>query len=1030
MLEIGTRCFVVILLLCLIWAPASAGRDGGGYYNAKRVSNLRANVARYDWAARQRDGVVAGAQRWLKMSDEELWRLIPCQNLPRCIDVTMTTRKGGNFRMGCLVCGDKIFKFGNYPYKVDPLGRPWKIQCPSCGTIFPTNDFGKFYESAIDEHGCFDRDKGDKSLLFNTEHPDPNDPLHKWGVDDGWGFIDKDGHEHRFIAYYTWQLWRQVRGALSSLANAYLYTGDPVYAHKAGVMLDRIADVYPDMDWAPYGERGWFHSDGGSRRGKIEGRIWETGVIRTFAQCYDMVAEGLDDSPELLEFLAGKAQEYDLPGPKGTVEDLYSNIEEGILRCGAEAIMSQQIQGNHGSHESAMAQVAMAFGRDPEMTQWLDWIFAADGGYMPATIVGAIDRDGVGSEGAPSYSLGWARAIGGLADMLADFKPYTKHDIYRDFPQFKKTFTAGYNLVVLGLSTPNIGDCGSTGSMGKIAADPNFIARGYRYLRDPSIALAAYRANGNSGEGLQRSIFDADPDAIAKEIAEIGERAGPTTQEGGFNRAGYGLMSLERGQGAEGTALWMMYGRSFGHGHHDRLNLGIYGFGLKLSPDLGYPEFASRWPKRGEWTDNTISHNTVIVDGQQQTANWGGHPVFFKRLPGLSAGEVRSANVYKQCDVYARTIALVSVNATDAYCFDVFRVRGGSDHLLSFHATPGEPEVMNLSLAKQDGGTYAGPQVEFGKRQSDEVPLGFSWLYDVERDNAPMPSWTVDWHVPDGYRGARAADSIHLRYHHLTQEDEVALAHGDPPQNKPGNPRRLRYVLARHQGDEGLTSTFVSLYEPYREQPLISSVQRLAAGEDTEGFEGVALRIELADGATDYLLSCTGGAPIEIPEGPAFEGRLAFLRLRDGVVERAALIAGTTLSLGDFKLSLDEPAFTGNVVRMDKDMKEDGRIWVDIALPTDGTLIGQEIVIENDEQRNACYTIERVERDGEATMLSLGDVCFVRDFVDRKDYSKGYVYNFEEGATFSIPNHVFVARRSPNTYDMTMSAGAEVSVEN
>jgi hypothetical protein len=34
--------------------------------------------------------------------------------------------------------------------------------------------------------------------------------------------------------------------------------------------------------------------------------------------------------------------------------------------------------------------------------------------------------------------------------------------------------------------------------------------------------LAAYRANSNSGEGLQRSIFDADPDTIAKEIAEIG----------------------------------------------------------------------------------------------------------------------------------------------------------------------------------------------------------------------------------------------------------------------------------------------------------------------------------------------------------------------------------------------------------------------------------------------------------------------------------------------------------------------------
>ena len=38
----------------------------------------------------------------------------------------------------------------------------------------------------------------------------------------------------------------------------------------------------------------------------------------------------------------------------------------------------------------------------------------------------------------------------------------------------------------------------------------------------------------------------------------------------------------------------------------------------------------------------------------------------------------------------------------------------------------------------------------------------------------------------------------------------VALCDGDPPQNKPGNPRRLTYALARRRG-EALASVFVSL---------------------------------------------------------------------------------------------------------------------------------------------------------------------------------------------------------------------------
>jgi len=814
---------------------------------------------------------------------------------------------------------------------------------------------------------------------------------------------------------------------LSALAEAYLYTGEPVYAEK---VLDRIADVYPEMDWAPYAERGWFHSDGGSGRGKIEGRIWETGVIRNFARYYDMVADGLDN-PALLEFLAGMAEQYDLPGEKGTVEDLYHNIEEGILRTGAEALISGQILGNQGMHQSAMAQIAMAWGRDPEMSQWMDWIFAPDGGAIPGVIVGLVDRDGVGAEGSPSYSLGWASNIGNLADMLAEYEDYDTHDIYRDYPQFARTFTAGYNLVVLGLSTPNIGDCGSTGSMGRVAAAPDFIARGYRYLRDPEIASAAYRANGDSGKGLQRGIFDEDPDAIAREIEEIGAAAAADGGEGGFNRAGYGLMSLESGTGEDGTALWMFYGRSFGHGHHDRLNIGLYAFGYKLEPDLGYPEFATSWPKRGEWTDNTISHNTVVVDASRQQANWGGHPVFFKTLPGLSAGEVRSENVYEQCDTYARTVALVSVEDGGAYALDIFRVRGGSDHLMSFHATPGDPTVEGLQPVAQGEGTYAGPDVPFGERQSDDVPLGFSWLYEVERDAAPPASWALDWHVPDGYRGSAEADNMHLRYHHLTQADEVALAWGDPPQNKSGNPRRLRYALARRFAeveDQPLTSTFVSIHEPYRENPLIRSVERLDAGTDADGFEAVAVRVELADGATDYLVSCRGDTTMAAGD-LSFAGRLGFVRVRDGVVERAALIGGTELALGGFRLIAPAPAFTGTVVRMDRDMEGDGRIWVDAELPEGDALVGQSIIIENDGARNACYTIERVERDAGMTMIGVGKVSFVRDFVDRNDYAAGYVYNFEEGAAFTIPHHVYVQRQSPTVLDVATTAPAGVSVQ-
>ena len=45
--------------------------------------------------------------------------------------------------------------------------------------------------------------------------------------------------------------------------------------HKAAVLLDRIADVYPEMDYYPLGRLGFQHSHGGSLRGRITGCISE-----------------------------------------------------------------------------------------------------------------------------------------------------------------------------------------------------------------------------------------------------------------------------------------------------------------------------------------------------------------------------------------------------------------------------------------------------------------------------------------------------------------------------------------------------------------------------------------------------------------------------------------------------------------------------------------------------------------------------------------------------------------------------------
>lgn len=1011
----------VLLLLAFVATISSfpvfadSGRKYGGYYTEARIATLQRNCETYDWARRERDDVTSRAARWLAMSDEELWKLVPGQDLPRCIDVTFDRLTTGPKRLGCLKCGEKINAYGNYPYEPDFEKKPWKLTCPSCSAVFPTNDFGKFYESAIDEHGLFNPARGDRKLLFNPEHPDPADPLHLFGVDDGFGYIDGNGRSHKFIGYYTWKLWQRICEAHNALANAYLYTGDPTYARKAAILLDRLADVYPSMDWKPYAERGWYHSDGGTTTGKIEGREWECGRIENMADSWEKVLSGTQDNPALYEFLKCQGERYKLPHAKGTRELLVQNIDDDILRCGATAIMSSQVSGNEGMHQRAMATCALALDTDPDTTKWLDWLFEPTGGAIPGLIVGQFDRDGVGPEAAPGYALSWGQNLSGVASRIAGYSHYSKHDMFRDFPQFRAAFTAAWRMCVLGVATPNIGDAGATGVVGRHSVSPAFMATGYRYTHDPEIAVAAWRANGNSAENLGRDIFAADPEALSREIEEVGRKAGPRPAKG-LNMTGYDLAILEQGRGAAGIGLSCYYGRNLWHGHLDHLNFDLLAFGAWLAPDQGYPEFATQWPSRMAWTRNTISHNTVVVDQKPQQDDWGGHTRYFKELDGFGAFEMECNQAYPQTREYSRAMMLVGAPGGNAYIVDIFRVAGGNDHVFSLHGPPGAIETSGLNLVAQDKGTYAGKEVPLAAT-AEGFPLGYSYLYNVRRDQSPPSQFNIDWKAEAGYRGLTEKDNVHLRMHAFTACNDVVLADGDPPQNKPGNPRRLGYALL-HRTGPSLDSTFVSVLEPYRDKPVIRRVSRIETDATTS--TQVALHVELTDGSEDYVLWSGSPKRMQIEKGISFAGSVGFVRLNGDKVTSAVLIQGTELKRNGSSLvgRKDEPlkpAFEGKIVKMNRELNGGGWLWVDAQLPIDGSLTGQQIIMDTNSSRNACYDIHSVERDGKLSKIYCGSISFMRGYASpmttirhqpvAEDYTKGYLYDFDEGARFRIPRH-------------------------
>ncbi|MBC7287451.1 MAG: heparinase II/III family protein, partial [Armatimonadetes bacterium] len=866
-------------------------------------------------------------------------------------------------------------------------------------------------------------------LLVNSDHPAADDQLRTWAVDDGWGYKAPDGTEYRFIAYYTWQLWNNLVAAARNLAWAYILTGEQVYAHKAALLLDRIADCYPDMDWAPYAKRGWFHSDGGSGQGKINGAIWECGTLQQLAEAYDMIKSGLD-VPSLHEFLKRQAARWKLPTPKGSAESIARNIEDRILRCGAEAVIAGRIRGNEGMHQLAIAWAAVALDSEPDTSRFLDWIFQADGGRLPSVIFGRMDRDGVGEEGGPGYALGWGSHLGELANLLSGYEKYKAHNLYQDFPRLRNSFVAGIRMTVLDMTTPNIGDSGATGTIGIIGPSVRQILAAYRACKNPELAVAAWIRARRDEKALWIDEYDPGPGRWAKEVREAVARVGEQALIGPDHMAGYGLVSLEVGRGAEGTAAWMFYGQNYGHGHRDRLNLGIYGYGLDLAPDLGYPEFATRWPKRGQWTTSTISHNTVVVDRRPQARDRIGRARLFKVLPASDApdaaplceiAEVASPEVYGGLEEYARTVVLVPVSASEAYIVDIFRVVGGRDHIWSFHGPPGEPGLLGLQPVPQGRGTYAGPDVPFGPGLSGEGE-GFSWLHDVQRQESPPSQWAVDFLAEKGYRGSDG--TVHLRLHFLAPVHDVALALGDPPHNKPGNPRSLPYVLAHRRGN-GLRSCFVAVFDPWRQRPHVETVSRAVVKGATADM-AAALRIQLTSGAVDWIL-CGPTPDIKhaADGGPQWTGKFAFIRERDGQIEAIALAEGSSVSWRGVTLQMSPAAWTGTVARFETDPAKPARIWLAGKLP--GTARGQEVYVSGDPERNPVYRIGSVEEQGALVCIDCGSTDFVAGHVDETAYERGYRYEIAQGQRWRVPNHCVAARRGGRLAVVAATAPAQVT---
>ena len=202
-----------------------------------------------------------------------------------------------------------------------------------------------------------------------------------------------------------------------------------------------------------------------------------------------------------------------------------------------------------------------------------------------------------------------------------------------------------------------------------------------------------------------------------------------------------------------------------------------------------------------------------------------------------------------------------------------------------------------------------------------------------------------------------------------------------------------------------MATTFTSVIEPYRESSNIANIEEVAVtynGAVVSDQQARAVRVTLTNGRVDTIVNALDTTKTyRVGNAFDFKGFFGVYSTENGTLVKSYINDGTNIGTLQTKA-----AVTGTISSFTQELSASNEIIVslDEAYTDLDNLVGRYIYAENDGVRNASYRILSAEllSDGKVK-LGIGDVTTIRKYVDKNDFSKGYVYDLSVGADFTIP---------------------------
>jgi hypothetical protein len=495
------------------------------------------------------------------------------------------------------------------------------------------------------------------------------------------------------------------------MAHRALLLGDRTAAHKVGVLLARLAYVYPGMNMR------WQQVDNHYLRpGRllVDGNWERNNVLVPAVHAYDAVWDTLGQDTELARFLSKKDDTVHTPA------DVYALLDTYLVQVfGWDWIRRELSGGNQGAREEDMAHFAVCANMEGITDRWIEELFthaynsgANAGGFDDETLINTMTREGPVLIAALGYAVDYLNSKSDMAEILSRINsPRWKGrcNLYdeRLYPKLRAEFDTWTQFVLCGRYAPSYGDSGGPRAadfpQGIPAAVRTAYERAYRRWPTDRLARALFRLGPR-----QPSLFEEE---VWTQVEAHARRVGPEPPLRSRVMDGVGFVFLESRPEAPDarrrTGIALRYGYGRGHHHQDNLNIEMFARGLSMAPELGYP----CWAHPMGSTSHVAHHNTGMIDRSPQYSGAIAHGTLelFAGAPEASFADVSAAPAGFPHRVYRRAVCLADAPGGNAYLVDILRLAGGKVRTCCFHGPAHDGFQSNLPFAPAGEALEVGP---------------------------------------------------------------------------------------------------------------------------------------------------------------------------------------------------------------------------------------------------------------------------------------------------------------------------------